>query len=171
MMALQEVEPPTQEAAVRDQRLSNIGFLTLMRLLSVSARSVISRAALRQIVAQISYSPDPPLRTTLLCRVMLTAPTEVLTWFCQRSLEGSGHGGGTVINSGSSQYQAFEQYFLLLSGAASLSSNGGQDFWAGLETESREVTVRRASILLSGLLAKPEAIQRAKTSKLRFGAN
>ena len=78
----------------------------------------------------------------------------------------SGHGGGAVISSGSTQYQAFEQYFLLLSGAAALSSNAGQDFWAGLQTESREVTLRRASILLSGSLAKPEAIQRAKTSEV-----
>jgi hypothetical protein len=29
---------------------------------------------------------------------------------------GAGHGGGTVISSGSTQYQAFEQYFLLLDG-------------------------------------------------------
>ena len=78
---------------------------------------------------------------------------------------GAGHGGGAVISSGSTQYQAFEQYFLLLEGGSAVGVNDGGDFWDGLVIESPETTLRRASLLLSGKVARPDAIARAETSE------
>ena len=59
---------------------------------------------------------------------------------------GSGHGGGTVISSGSTQYQAFEQYFVLLNGGTAVGIDDGGDFWEGLVIESPDSTLRRASL-------------------------
>ncbi|MEL0307684.1 MAG: hypothetical protein VW975_12330, partial [Halieaceae bacterium] len=78
---------------------------------------------------------------------------------------GAGHGGGAVISSGSTQYQAFEQYFLLLEGGSAVGVDDSADFWDGLVIESPETTLRRASLLLSGKLARPDAIARAETSE------
>ena len=41
---------------------------------------------------------------------------------------GAGHGGGRVISSGSIQYQAFEQYFVLLDGGTAVGVDDGGDF-------------------------------------------
>ena len=78
---------------------------------------------------------------------------------------GAGHGGGRVISPGSNQYQAFEQYFLLLGGGTAVGGNEAGDFWEGLVIESPETTLRRASLLLSGKVARPDAIARATTSE------
>ena len=78
---------------------------------------------------------------------------------------GAGHGGGAVISSGSTQYQVFEQYFLLLEGGSAVAVDDSGDFWDGLVIESPETTLRRASLLLSGKLARPDAIARAETSE------
>ena len=51
---------------------------------------------------------------------------------------GAGHGGGRVISSGSIQYQAFEQYFVLLDGGTAVGVDDGGDFWEGLVIESPE---------------------------------
>lgn len=78
---------------------------------------------------------------------------------------GAGHGGGTVISSGSQQYQAFEQYFLLSDGGSAVGVDETADFWGGVVIESSETTLRRASLLLSGKVARPEAILRAESSE------
>ena len=78
---------------------------------------------------------------------------------------GAGHGGGTVISSGSTQYQAFEQYFVLLDGGTAVGVDDSGDFWEGLVMESPETTLRRASLLLAGKVASPNAIVRAEASE------
>ena len=78
---------------------------------------------------------------------------------------GAGHGGGRVISAGSDQYQAFEQYFLLLDGGSAVGVDDTGDFWDGVTNEAPEVTIRRASLLLSGKVAQPAAIARAETSE------
>jgi hypothetical protein len=78
---------------------------------------------------------------------------------------GAGHGGGTVISSGSTQYKAFEQYFLLLDGGTAVGVDEAGDFWDGVVLESPETTLRRASLLLAGKVAQPDAITRAETSE------
>ena len=78
---------------------------------------------------------------------------------------GAGHGGGRVISSGSIQYQAFEQYFVLLDGGTAVGVDDGGDFWEGLVIESPGTTLRRASLLLAGRVASPAAIARAETSE------
>ena len=78
---------------------------------------------------------------------------------------GAGHGGGTVISSGSTQYQAFEQYFVLLDDGTAVGADDGGDFWEGLVMESPETTLRRASLLLAGRVASPDAIVRAEASE------
>ena len=78
---------------------------------------------------------------------------------------GAGHGGGTVISSGSTQYQAFEQYFLLLEGGTAVGVDDSVDFWESVVLEPHETTLRRASFLLAGKVAKPDAIARAGASE------
>ena len=78
---------------------------------------------------------------------------------------GAGHGGGRVISAGSDQYQAFEQYFLLLDGGSAVGVDDTGGFWDGVTNEAPEVTIRRASLLLSGKVAQPATIARAETSE------
>jgi len=78
---------------------------------------------------------------------------------------GAGHGGGAVISSGSLQYQAFEKYFLLLEGGSAVGVDDSVGFWDGVVFESPETTLRRASLMLAGKVAKPDAIARAETSE------
>ena len=85
-------------------------------------------------------------------------------WVLSKITGGSGHGGGTVISSGSNDYETFERYFALLSGDASTGSGSQSDFWDGLFMEPREVTLRRASLLLAARVASDESIERAKDS-------
>ena len=59
----------------------------------------------------------------------------VLIW-CYQITGGAGHGGGRVKSSGSIQYQAFEQYFVLLDGGTAVGVDDGGDFWEGLVIES-----------------------------------
>ncbi|MEK9656402.1 MAG: hypothetical protein VW202_11910, partial [Halieaceae bacterium] len=85
-------------------------------------------------------------------------------WVLSKITGGSGHGGGQIVSSGSTEYQAFEQYFALLSGDATSGSGDASDFWEGIVMEPREVTLRRASLLLSARVASEESIERAKAS-------
>ena len=85
-------------------------------------------------------------------------------WVLSKITGGSGHGGGIVISSGSTDYQSFERYFALLSGDAFADSGSQSDFWDGLYAEPREVTLRRASLLLAAKVASDESIARAKDS-------
>ena len=85
-------------------------------------------------------------------------------WVLSKITGGSGHGGGQIVSSGSTEYQAFEQYFALLSGDATSGSGDASDFWEGIVMEPREVTLRRASLLLAARVASDESIERAKAS-------
>jgi len=85
-------------------------------------------------------------------------------WVLSKIAGGSGHGGGQIVSSGSNEYQAFEQYFALLSGDATSGSGDSSDFWEGIVMEPREVTLRRASLLLAARVASDESIERAKAS-------
>ena len=77
---------------------------------------------------------------------------------------GEGHGGGAVVPAGSALYVSLERYLELLEDNAPQVEEGATDFWEGTATESRENTLRRATLLLSGEVAKHPAIQRAKES-------
>ena len=72
--------------------------------------------------------------------------------------------GGIVISSGSTDYQSFERYFALLSGDASADSGSQSDFGTDCTPNLREVTLRRASLLLAAKVASDESIARAKDS-------
>lgn len=77
---------------------------------------------------------------------------------------GEGHGGGAVVPAGSGLYVSLERYLELLEDKAASVEEGATGFWDGTATESRENTLRRATLLLSGEVAKHPAIQRAKES-------
>ena len=85
-------------------------------------------------------------------------------WVLSKITGGSGHGGGQIVSSGSTEYQAFEKYFALLSGDASPGSGDASDFWEGIVMEPRGVTLRRASLLLAARVASDESIERANAS-------
>ena len=74
---------------------------------------------------------------------------------------GAGHGGGRVISAGSDQYQALEQYFLLLEGGSAVGVVTLAIFGMALQAK-HQGHVRRASLLLSGKVAQPAAIARAE---------
>ena len=77
---------------------------------------------------------------------------------------GLNHGGGIVLSQGSLQYTALEQYLDTLTGTSSSSEQESAKFWEGISLETRETTLRRASLLLSGRVATPDSIDRAKRS-------
>ena len=77
---------------------------------------------------------------------------------------GEGHGGGAVVPAGSALYVSLERYLGLLEDKAGSVEEGPTGFWDGTAAESRENTLRRATLLLSGEVAKHPAIQRAKES-------
>ena len=77
----------------------------------------------------------------------------------------AGHGGGVVISPGSPQYQVFEQYFVLLQDGTGLVAENEVSFWEGVVFEDDDTTLRRGSLLLSGAVARPEAIERVKLSE------
>ena len=73
------------------------------------------------------------------------------------------HGGGQVTSAGSAFYVALETYLAQLSGGNSTSQSA--NFWEGTRAESREVTLRRATLLFAGKVATPEAIAAARRSE------
>ena len=75
---------------------------------------------------------------------------------------GESHGGGAVVAEGSALYGAMEQYFSLLGDTTPVTGTTPNDFWDGTAAESRENTLRRATLLFAGEVAKHPAIQRAK---------
>ena len=77
---------------------------------------------------------------------------------------GDGHGGGAVLAEGSALFEALERYLGFLEDKPADPEASSVDFWDGTATETRENTLRRATLVLSGSVAKPSAIQRAKKS-------
>lgn len=75
---------------------------------------------------------------------------------------GEGHGGGAVVPAGSALFLSLQHYLELLEDGSPQSEEGPIDFWEGTAPESREITLRRATLLLSGKIARHSAIQRAK---------
>ncbi|MEE4277488.1 MAG: DUF1588 domain-containing protein [Halieaceae bacterium] len=86
---------------------------------------------------------------------------------------GDEHGGGLVHAQGSAGYRALAELASFIeSGVADGGGVGGgagnQDFWRGLVLEPRERTLRRASLLLGGVLPKPGQIKAAKKSDAKL---
>ncbi len=75
------------------------------------------------------------------------------------------HGGGAVLSESSDLYRALEQYLILLGEAA-----GGEgeliSFWEGTAPESRESTLRRATLLFAGRTPSAAAINLAAQSEV-----
>jgi hypothetical protein len=74
------------------------------------------------------------------------------------------HGGGSVLSPGSSDYVVLARYLSLLEGADGGDTAASSQFWNGIALESRETTLRRASIILAGRIPKAPAIARATES-------
>lgn len=75
---------------------------------------------------------------------------------------GEDHGGGAVVPAGSALFESLDHYLELLGDNPPQTGEEPIDFWEGTAPESRENTLRRATLLLSGEVAKHPAIQRAK---------
>ena len=84
-------------------------------------------------------------------------------WILGKVVGEQSHGGGAVIAEGSTFFEALSDYLEALEGG-DLSETAVVDFWRGTGPENRDVTLRRASLLLAGEIAGYRAIQNAKTS-------
>ena len=84
-------------------------------------------------------------------------------WILEKISGQNNHGGGQVAPVGSTFYEAMKQYLLAVQGG--LDVDAQQDFWRGTVQEAREVTLRRASLLFSGQVAKEAAIAAARDSE------
>ena len=86
-------------------------------------------------------------------------------WVLAKVVGQQGHGGGAVLSESSDLYQALEQYLILLGQAA-----GGEgeliSFWEGTAPESRESTLRRATLLFAGRTPSAAAINLATQSEV-----
>lgn len=71
------------------------------------------------------------------------------TLILSKASGGDGHVGGTQTPVGSDNYNSLEIYLNLLTGTASGSSDEGS-FWDGVTLLSPELTLRKASIILTG---------------------
>ena len=83
-------------------------------------------------------------------------------WILEKVVGGQGHGGGAVIAEGSAFFNALAEYLNALEGE-DLSESVAIDFWRGTDSENRDITLRRASLLLAGEVARHRPIQNAKT--------
>ena len=87
-------------------------------------------------------------------------------WLLSKIVGELNHGGGPVLTRGGNKYNAFAEYLTLATGA----NTGGGDavstaeFWEGTGLESRERTLRRAGLLLSGTIPTQAMINRASQS-------
>lgn len=85
-------------------------------------------------------------------------------WILAKVMGQLDHGGGTVLTPASQLYQALQTYLTLL-GQLPGSGEEGVGFWRGTAAESREVTLRRASLLLSGSIPDATALCAAQQSE------
>lgn len=76
---------------------------------------------------------------------------------------GNGHGGGAITFQGSAFYNSLDQYLALLDGNGEGESEE-EDFWRGTESETRDVTLRRAMLLFSGQVASDDTLTLAEES-------
>ena len=84
-------------------------------------------------------------------------------WILAKVVGQEDHGGGAVLTPSSSLYKALETYLALL-GLLPTSDDSGADFWRGTAAEEREITLRRASLLLAGATPTDEALSEAQKS-------
>ena len=84
-------------------------------------------------------------------------------WILAKIVGQESHGGGAVLSPSSPLYKALETYLALL-GSLPTSGDSGADFWRGTAAEDREITLRRASLLLAGAVPSDEALSEAKKS-------
>jgi hypothetical protein len=85
-------------------------------------------------------------------------------WILAKVIGQNNHGGGTVLTPASSLYQALQTYLGLL-GQLPGGGEEGVGFWRGTAAENREVTLRRASLLLSGSIPDAAALCEAQLSE------
>ena len=97
----------------------------------------------------------------------LDTPGVSQSYILSKVTGGNSHGGGAVLAQGSTLYRDLEDYLALLKGDTGGGSSDS-DFWLGTEAESREVTLRRASLLFSGEVPGHGAIEAAKESDQRL---
>ncbi len=84
-------------------------------------------------------------------------------WVLAKVVGLEGHGGGTVLTPASPLYRALETYLGLL-GQLPATGDPEASFWRGTAAEDREVTLRRASLLLSGSIPEATALAEARQS-------
>ena len=85
-------------------------------------------------------------------------------WILSKASGDLSHGGGPIAAVGSSLYEALSHYLALITGGDAPLEDAEENFWEGTALESRETTIRRASLLFAGKVASDRAINAAKES-------
>ena len=85
-------------------------------------------------------------------------------WVLAKVAGQQSHGGGAVLTPSSPIYLALRQYLTML-GALSESELSDDAFWDGTAAEPREVTLRRAALLLAGQIPSAAALGKANQSE------
>ena len=74
-----------------------------------------------------------------------------------------GHGGGAVLTPSSLTYVALQDYLTML-GALTEGPQGEDAFWEGTAAEPRDITLRRAALLLAGQIPSAGSLSKARES-------
>ena len=75
-----------------------------------------------------------------------------------------GHGGGAVLTPSSLTYVALQDYLTML-GALTEGPQGEDAFWEGTAAEPRDITLRRAALLLAGQIPSAASLSKASESE------
>jgi hypothetical protein len=110
--------------------------------------------------ARLVLSQDPADNHKAFSSILATAAVTA-EWVLAKTLGTENHGGGAVLAQGSALYSALETYLTMLTGESEVEQGAPADFWSGTSAESREATLRRATLLFAAQVAEPPAVKRA----------
>ena len=85
-------------------------------------------------------------------------------WLLAKVAGQEGHGGGAVLTPSSTSYQSLQHYLTMLD-ELSVTEPSSAAFWAGTAAEGRDITLRRAVLLLAGQLPSVASLSRARESE------
>lgn len=82
---------------------------------------------------------------------------------------GAAHGGGSLLSSGSEEFNLLSNFLDMLQGnAGSVGGVANSDFWDGITTADSSATLRRAALVLAGRLPKAKESKRAKVGEAKL---
>ena len=127
-------------------------------LLCHKTRGAAPQSGARLVLSAVSSTNHTAFVT------MLTHEDVDGDWVLAKVAGQQNHGGGAVLSQSSELYQALEEYLILL-GQAAAEQDDLSDFWEGTAPESRQSTLRRATLLFAGAIPSAAAVNSAEQSE------